>query len=59
MGQHTIEDCSTYSTILLLTSWYVYAIYGSCLIISDNSDKHCYVAQDSITASSQLDPSMD
>ena len=46
-GKHKIEDCSTYSVILLFICWYVYAIYGNILIVSDNKDKHCYVAADS------------
>ncbi len=35
--------------VLLLISWYVYAIYGNILVISDNEDKHCFVAAGSDT----------
>ena len=43
--------------ILLLTSWYVYAIYGSCLLIENNTDRNCYVAPGAITPTpaSELD----
>ena len=58
MGHHQIEDCSSYTALLLLISWYVYAIYGSCLLIEDNKDRHCYVSDDSYIPQSTIDPSM-
>ena len=30
--------------LLLLTCWVVYAVYGNIVLISDNKDRHCYVA---------------
>ena len=54
MGNNQIEDCSSYTVLLLLISWYVYAIYGSCLLVEDNRNRHCYVANDSYQAEDSI-----
>ena len=43
MGTHLIEDCSTASVLLLLASWFFYAIYGNAVIVSEPTSRHCYV----------------
>ena len=55
MGHHQIEDCSTYTVLLLLTCWVVYAIYGNILVVTDNKDTHCYVAADAIEPTLTID----
>ena len=44
---HQIEDCSTVSALLVIIAWYAYAIFGSLMLIENNRDTHCYVADDS------------
>ena len=56
MGHHQIEDCSSYTALLLLTCWLVYAIYGSILLVIENADRHCYVAPDATEPTLTIDP---
>ena len=55
---HEIEDCSTYTALIILIAWYLYAILGSILVIEDNArnDRHCYVSENSIIPS-ETEPS--
>ena len=40
---YQIEDCSTYTALILILSWYAYAIFGSVVILEDLGGDHCYV----------------
>ena len=51
---HQIEDCSTYAAVLLIIAWYAYGVFGSIVLIEDNSGKHCYVRADSVVPSATL-----
>ena len=51
---HQIEDCSTYSALVLVIAWYAYAIFGSLVVIDDNRDRHCYVANGSYEATATM-----
>ena len=57
---HQIEDCSTYTALILLLVWYGYAVFGNVAVIEDNKDRHCYVSNGEIVpAASQDDSNMD
>ena len=42
MGNHLIEDCSSFSVLILLLSWFFYAVYGSTVLAQLSEDRHCY-----------------
>ena len=56
---HQIEDCSTCTALLLLITWYAYAIFGNIVIIEDNKEKHCYVMNNQNLPTATIDSSID